>query len=432
MQTPTLFRKIFRASLICGSLVALYVMFLLVRPDEELLPAAKAFYAVRAATIPDEQNAAIGLFGIYAPAGADVMAHGKRVQQIYGPTGAWNQAFPQPEKLGSLDFKSAPEIDCWTNAKGEKRIESRECASPERLATIIRDNIHLARYKEIQKLPYADLGAYKAHAVIGVNKLLHAEIMLDFEQGRVEEAYRKWRDNYAFIGKLHAANGTWVMTAVGLINEGLSYSALDEMLRAAPQLIDAHYDELGDLLKPGSLARYNLPSIMRAEEKMAQLLPNSDVHWATSVWLPFHRPNYHTNRQYEFAQAFLRVANGDPANLPASATNSLAEYSRIDFSSIDYTNLVNSITSRVVIAGQLKTGELLLNMHSKIALQRLYTLRLQIAKAKIQDAEIASFLAAAPVGLHNPFDGKPMQWDGAKRTLSFSIPGKRLAYVATL
>jgi hypothetical protein len=418
--------------MISVSVLVLYVLFLLVRPDEELLLAAKAFYAVRDRTIPDEQNAAIGLFGLYAPAGADVMAHGKRVQQISARSQAWNEAFQQSEKPGSLDFKYTAEIECWLVANGGERVESKECASPERLATILRDNTHLARYKEIQKLPYADLGAYKAQAVIGVNKLLHAEILLDVEQGRTEEAYQKWRDNFAFIGSLQAANGTWMMTAVGLIYEGFSYSALDGMLRGAPQLIEAHYDELSALLKPGSLARYNLPAIMRAEEKMAQLLPSSDMHWATSLWLPFHRPNYHTNRQFEFAQAFLRVADGNPANLPMRATSSLAELSRVDFGSIDYTNAINSVSSRLFIAGQVKASELLLNMHGKNAQQRLYTLRLQIAKEKIPDAEIASFLAASPVGLHNPFDGKPMQWDGAKRTLSFSIPGKRSSYIATL
>ena len=434
MQTSTLFRKIFRASLICVSLVALYVLFLLVRPDEELLPAAKAFYAVRDVMIPDEQNAAIGLFGLYAPVEADVMAYGKRAQQISARSPASNETFQQTEKLGTLPFKSTPEKECWINAHGGKRIESATCALPERLASILRDNVHLARYKEIQKLSYADMGAYRAGGVIGVNELLHAEIMLDVELGRSEQAYQKWRDNYAFIGWLHAANGTWVMTSVGLIIESLSYAALDGMLRAAPQLIAAHYDELRTLLTPSDLSRYNLPAIMRAEEKLAQLLLiTSDMHWPNSLWLPFHRPNYHSNRQYEFAQAFLRVAAGDPANLPANATSSLAEFSRIDFGLIDYTNVVNSITSRLFLAGQLKTGGLLENMHGIIAQQRLYTLRLQIAKEKIPDAEISSFLAAAPVGLYNPFDGKPMQWDSTKRTLSFSLPGgRRWAYAASL
>ena len=67
-----------------------------------------------------------------------------------------------------------------------------------------------------------------------------------------------------------------------------------------------------------------------------------------------------------------------------------------------------------------------------IALQRPNMLRIQIVKAKKSDAEIDAFLQAASPELRNPFDGKPMQWDAAKRTIAALVPGKERKYTISL
>ncbi len=38
--------------------------------------------------------------------------------------------------------------------------------------------------------------------VINLNKLISAEIMLDFANGDADNAYIKWRDNNAFINRV--------------------------------------------------------------------------------------------------------------------------------------------------------------------------------------------------------------------------------------
>ena len=426
MKPLTIARKIFRFVLVFLGLIILYIAFLWVRPDEPLNPAAKVFYQVQAAPIPDEQNATLALTGITAPAGVDVIAHGKRIKKIYADTRDAKSAWEQVRMLGSHDFIYPPEIECWLDSSALKSAYGKECASAERLAAIIQESPHLARYKQIQNMTQFQAGAiFRGQILISLNKLLRAEILLDLEQGRAEIAYQKWRANHLFLDSLSAAGGTWVMTAISLVTENISFAMLDDLLRRAPTLVVTHEEELTKMLARTGIEPFNLNEIMRAEEEIVrtQSIPMLDA---------FRRPNYQTNRQYDYAQALLRAARTDPANVTRSVNAVTREFTDLSFASADYTNLINGVLSQLYIRGQLKTGELLSSMHSMIALQRLNMLRIQIVKAKKSDAEIDAFLQAASPELRNPFDGKPMQWDAAKRTIAALVPGKERKYTISL
>ncbi|MBC7625223.1 MAG: hypothetical protein H7232_17790 [Aeromicrobium sp.] len=426
MQLSTITRNFFRVVLVFLGLIILYVAFLWLRPDEALNPAAEAFYRVQAAPIPDEQNATLALSGITAPAGVDVIAHGKRTKKIYAETRDSKSAWEQVRMLGSHDFVYPAEVECWLDANALKGANENNCASAERLTEIIRESPHLARYKQIQNMTQFQARAtFSGRPLISLNKLLGAEILLDLQQGRAEIAYQKWRANHLFLNKLSAAGGSWVITAINLVNESISFAMLDDLLRRAPMLVDSHEEELTKMLARKDIEHFNFAEIMRAEEEIvsAESIPILDA---------FKRPNYQTNRQYDYSQAFLRAARTEPANVARSVNAVSRAFTDLSFASIDYTNLINAVLSKLYIRGQLKTGELLSSMHANIAMQRLNMLRIQIVKAKKSDAEIDAFLQAASPELRNPFDGKPMQWDAAKRTIAASIPGEERKYTISL
>lgn len=426
MKLFSIARKIFRVVLAFLGLIVLYIAFLWLRPDEALNPAAKAFYQVQAASIPDEQNATLALAGITAPAGVDVIAHGKRIKKIYAETRDSKNAWEQVRMLGSHDFMYPQEIECWLDSNALKWAYEKECANAERLAAIIHESPNLARYKQIQKMTqFEPRATFRGQILITLNKLLWAEILLDLEQGRAEIAYQKWRSNHLFLHRLSDAGGTWVMTAISLVTESISFAMLDEMLRRAPTLVVTHEEELTKILARTGIEQFNLNEIMRAEEEIVRndSVPMLDL---------FRRPNYQTNRQYDYAQALLRAAKTGPANVEQSVNAVTNEYTDLSFASADFTNLINGVLSQLYIRGQIKTGELLSSMHSRIALQRLNMLRIHIVKAKKSDTEIDAFLQAASPELRNPFDGKPMQWDAAKRTIAASVPGKERKYTISL
>ena len=426
MQFSTITRKVFRVVLVLLGLIILYVAFLWLRPDEALNPAAEAFYQVQAAPIPDEQNATLALSGITAPAGVDVIGHGKRIKKIYTDTRDPKSAWEQVRMLGSHDFVYPPEVECWLNSSALKGANENKCVSAERLAGIIHESPHLARYKQIQNMTQFERRAiFRGHILISLNKLLHAEILLNLQQGRAEIGYQKWRSNHMFLNGLSAASGTWVITAINLVNESLSFAMLDDLLRRAPMLVVAHEEELTQMLARKDIEHFNLDDIMRAEEEIVRNDSNPILD-------AFRRPNYQTNRQYDYAQAFLHAARTKPANVARSVNAVSRAFTDLSFASIDYTNLINAVLSKLYIRGQLKTGELLSSMHANIALQRLNMLRIQIVKAKKSDAEIDAFLQAASFELRNPFDGKPMQWDAVKRTIAASIPGEERQYTISL
>ena len=58
--------------------------------------------------------------------------------------------------------------------------------------------------------------------VINLNKLISAEIMLDFANGDADNAYIKWRDNHAFISRVLKQEGTMILRAIFLVVDGIS------------------------------------------------------------------------------------------------------------------------------------------------------------------------------------------------------------------
>ncbi|MGB4811639.1 MAG: hypothetical protein WBP13_04030 [Methylophilaceae bacterium] len=83
-------------------------------------------------------------------------------------------------------------------------------------------------------------------------------------QGKSEEAYQLWRDNYVFITRVLGQESTMIEHAILLVVDGMNLGSLENLLYVSPEIGITHRDELNALLKPQGLARYNLKGMMRA------------------------------------------------------------------------------------------------------------------------------------------------------------------------
>lgn len=383
--------------------------------DETLDPGFKVFYFKDQARIPDDQNAAIGLLGLSAPAGSDFMEHGRAVVRNWRELARGGGRIVMPGKLESTVQQL--ELDCWIAP--ENYSKDSHCASESRLATLLKENAELlARYRQVYQLPHFGGVPITDAVLLDLNKLIVAEIRLDLRRHRTRQAYEKWRDNHRLLVRAMAADGTWLDKAIIQVSQAFSLSVAELLLQTSPRLATEHYAELLELLRPLELSEYNLPGVLRAEYLLFDPLFGSPE--TLRFWV---HPNFVRNRFYWFAQDLVetfRHPDGLDKRIEALRQKHILSWNA------DYLrDPLNALYVRTLLDGQVKAGVLVEGMHLKMAYTRLLSLKVRILKARIPDSEIEAFLRNSEEELRNPLTGKPMRWNSIKRAIYFDVPGNR-------
>jgi hypothetical protein len=381
----------------------------------------EAFYASSQANIPDNQNIAIALTGLSAPAGADIVKHGRFVVDTLQKTLSDVDAKKIIAAAGKLDFVgTSDELECWVPST-EPYVDEK-CASSERVKTILADNKELlSRYKSLYSIPSWQGVSGNGQYVININKLISAEILLDLESGNADSAYTKWRDNHVFISHVLKQDGTMIERAIFLVVDGISLMSLENILFKSPEIGITHFDELNSLLKANKLERYNLKGMMRADylfiingmSKSRQSLGNAK---ALNI-------DYIKNRLYRFQFDFLNRAQMPPSTFDLSISEMSNKYElSTNIFNYDWLNPLQSVLANLLISGQLNGFSLVKSMHSKDALIKLLHLSIKIRQQKIPEAEIQNFLNNAGIEYYSRFTNMPMQWDAKKKVIYYIEP----------
>ena len=394
-----------------------YLTWAIYQPDEPLADTVSQTITSRAKG--NASDVTIGLMGLNAPSGTDFMAHGRNEISAMRLSGDAITIQPQtPRKTPLLKVKSRDDTECWMYRDGEEvPKEIREnCASPEQIAVYLRDNAELlSRFRQIQQMAFAADGMPSVGGqTIALGKLQVIEIAYDLRNGQIDAAFRKWADNHAFQRRMAGYGGTWVTTAVNLVNEGLSVGALDLLLHKSPQLMETHHDELMSLMRPADLSYYNLTGVLQSQNFLL-----AGVYTENSFFSLVRMNRLH-NRFDLYAQDVIREVSLHPESIASTLTSLHARQRAIRL--IDVADPVNARAWQIALDYQIKTGELIQSMIAKEAQRRLYTIKLLLAKSPSGDAEIDAFLRGAQKNLRNPVDGSPFRWIPTKRAISFSSP----------
>ena len=188
------------------------------------------FYANSQSNIPDNQNIAIALAGLNAPAGADMIKHGRFVADTLHKTQSDVDAKKIIAAVGQLGFVGMfDELECWIPST-EQYVDEK-CASAERVKLLIAKNKELlTRYISMYNMPNWRGVSGNGKYVIDINRLISAEIMLDLANGDAHSAYTKWRDNHVFISRVLKQDGTMIERAIFLVVDGINLISLENIL----------------------------------------------------------------------------------------------------------------------------------------------------------------------------------------------------------
>lgn len=385
-----------------------------------------AFYAISQANIPDNQNIAIALAGLNAPAGVNIIKHGRFVVDTLQRTPPDVDAKKTIDAVGKLEFVgSSEELECWIPSTEPYTDE--KCASTERVKTLLTENKELlTRYKSLYAMPSWRGISGNGQYLINLNKLISADILLDLKQGNAENAYNKWRDNHAFISRVLKQEGTMIEHAIFLVVDGISLTSIENILFKAPQISITHFEELNSLLRANKLERYTLKGMLRADYMFVNnemFIKNKEVN-AMNI-------NYFKNRFYRYQLDFLNRAQMPSSTFDNSSVEMQEKYKfGANIFKYDWLNPLQSSLANLIISGQLNGFSLVKSMHSKDALIKLLNLSINIRQQKIPEANIQTFLNNAGSEYNSPFTNKPMQWDATKKVIYFIAPssdGRKVA-----
>jgi hypothetical protein len=405
-----------RAGLVALGLFVAWVAFVILH-DENLDPGFQDFYFGKRVEVPDNQNVALGISGLSAPAGTDSLQFGRVASGIWRSGLPGESAKAQIDAKGHLDFVGRNEdLQCWDEPI--PRLKNTKCGPLDQVIPLVNANAELlARYRRLYTLPHTSGVAYKRSLEINLTKLTAIEILLDLHDGKGEIAYQKWRDNVRFLRRMIGEEQTWLDKALDIYLESIALATAEQMMRAAPALADAHYTEMRELLLPAGIARYNLPGLMRAEYLLRDPIYSNAA--ALKYWV---HPDFIRNRFYRYAQEFL-VAAQAPALLIADSVELVARKHTTGWNSDYLTDPMNALFARSQIAGPAGSGRLLQQMYAHDGQLRLALLQLEILHRHITDSAIDEFLKNTGPELRDPFTGEPMQWAAGQRTLFFRVPG---------
>jgi hypothetical protein len=401
-------------------LAAIWLGFVLFY-DEPRDPGSDAFYLQTQPTVPDAMNAAIGLEGLAAPQGTDVIAFGRFAVDTYARNDLTQaQSRKVIEDCGVLVFAKNPgELDCMSWP--EPDYPTAPCPTAARLSALLGENAELLqRYRQVVGLPDYQPPRFGGNAqiFIDLNKLIAEEIAFELRRGNTEAAYQKWRNNYTFLSKAAYAEDSWVGKAIVLVNEGLSHISVELLLHEAPELVDAHGDELLRLLRPVGLSRWNLEGVMRAEYRLLDPIISSGNN---QFWV---HPDFIRNRYFRAAKAFLDISAGHPSHFGEDFESGRQVHGKFNEWTWDYVrNPLNTVFARGMLGGQFKAWPLVTNMVQKDGRLRLLTLRILLARNKIAGRDVDRFLSSQPTGLRDPFTDQPMRWNSERQVIWFCQPG---------
>ena len=399
--------------------VAAYVAWVFFQPDEALAPTL-GDNAVSAGTRRPSE-ATIGLIGLEAPAGTDFMAHGRAAFAEAVRVGGYPMDFAKQlrQEKPRLHATWPENMECWLYSPGGETPEqiSQNCATPAQLQTVLDENAELLqRYRVIQKLPTAADGeSFGGRTTISLGKLVVADIANELRLGQTERAYRKWADNHLHQSRMVGYEGNWVMMAINMVSEGLSFIGLELLLAKAPQVMQTHREELLELLKPRDDVWKNIAGTMRAEVRAF------DQIRAELPIQRFVRMNRLKNRFGAFSNDLIDALAANMADLPTAIATVKARHDV--WRAGDVFDPITGSAWRLLMSGQIKTGELIRAKFAKEAQRRLYAIKVMRATANVADANIETNMKAMPREFHNPTDGTPAQWDAGKRMLYFNIHG---------
>jgi hypothetical protein len=285
------------------------------------------------------------------------------------------------------------------------------------------------RYEEVLDFPLGVSTSFPPYGpVTGAHRAYVLRAALAAERGNVEAAVAAMERDIAF----QRAMLTGARTLLGKIVASAAYwrdlAFVSDLTQSRAAEVRPYLPRLREMLKSPDFPTAGMGTIVESEfafskpllrNPAAQQDDGSTAGVAEKVAVRFlYKPNATLNREVEHFSA-IAAAMDLPVNQGSDAlTKILREDAQMSvWQYVD--NPVGNILRRVAAPGQGKEVYARLRLHDTRAYGRLVALQAELLAANVEAERVAAFIAASDARFHDPYTGKPMQWDASTKTLGF-------------
>ena len=442
--------KVLAATAACTLVLAILINL----HDPEISPDARAMSRFDAPAVPVTDNAYVALLGLSAPPGTDPLAEGARLiadrdgAAVSDPFARERAPREQRDRDDSEDdhiaFNGDRDLSC---AIFDEPCLAFAKSRADAIGVVLADNALLTeRYLQALQMPAVAAPAIadqpRADAehskVDRIHALLLTQAALDSQRGRAADA----------CGFLRADGLFWrhAMSGGRTLGDKLSaFRAFSEDLRLASEIIASAGFDAGACAPPldALLAPLTAPEISLADAFRTAFVPTlrmlaswpdpsisvepeswPDRHLKeTPVYELFYRRNASINRSAGIYAGLATLAAVPTARFAAARASFLADVS--DITAIGARWIYNPLGKELLGRHVLFHVDYIAHGHGVAAYAALVRTQLALKLTAAPLADIPQFLERAGPANVNPLDGKPFQWDSARRTLSFDPPDRR-------
>ncbi len=400
-----------------GSVAALILIWFAANRlfDERPDPRRDAFLTSAEAVIPDAENLAVAIAGLDAPAGSDFLKHGAALKGLYDAHAPWPDIQREKQRPDTLKVTAdSRQLDCWMDPDWPVW---KDCLPFNGAAQALTENREiLARYKALYKIDrYASFGEWHQQ-LIPLTKLAVVEMRQDMSSGNYEAAYRKWRENFRFTRNQLRRQTDWVGKSIALVDFGVSFPIIEDLLVKQPSLARIHFDELEDLLRPQGIEIIDPAGVARAEYLHLERFFNTPYVASPEFddrleWLGWKlaQRNRTQNRYLSYSIDLVAVLRQPWSSLADDLAKTIDRHESIGLDLV--IDPFGSLLFFRNIYWQNKLTSLLRQVYISDGRLRLATLVVRAAQEQVKDADLLVFLANAAPELYDPFSNKPMLWD---------------------
>ena len=413
-------------------LVLLAIVIVLNAFDEKLDSRAAAFGEPRKSLVQDENNGYFALLALNANPGEDSMAYAR--------------AWVTESRAATMENRPEKRVD----RKREQRDEVCDSAQDK---CAITTNTETEKARSVLRAYQEDLERYER-----LLSMRHYEEVLDYRL-RVSSALPPYKyfietqKAYLMCAAVFAQSGD-MGGALAAISRDLAFqrvmlagtrtihgqaiaataytrnlAAIFELLRDRKLQVPLHLPILRAMLQPIDATSLQVSKGLEPEFATAKSLLRNPLARSredrpvsssdrVAIWL-FYKRNATTNRAYE---KFMAAAT--PTSMSAQLLvqdRKAVEQSKQHRNLWNYVN--NPIGNRVIDAVTPDFRDFALRLHDLDAFNRLLGLWVECVAAGTSHENAEKFIANADQRFHDPYTGKPMQWDAEKKRIFFDAQG---------
>jgi len=428
--------------------VAVVVLALIVLPlavvigvnafDETLTSQAARYGEPRSPAVPVDGNGYYALLALGAPDGADGIAYARAWLEEARAAAIANRAEKRPaEKRAKRPLTcDAAQTSCLAEIKAKPDDVKAQIDAYQEDLVRYEALTGYQRYEEVLDFPLRiDTGFPPYGQVTGAHRAYVLRAALAAEGGNAEAAIAAIERDIAFQRAMMTGARTLLGKVVASADYWRDLAFLSDLMQSRPAEVRPYLPRIREMLKSPDFSVAGMAAVVESEFAFRKALlrnPIAPQEGGTTASTAekiamrlLYKSNATLNREVEHLAA-VAAAMELPVNQGSEALTRIVRESA-EMTTWDYIdNPVGNILRRVAAPEDGKEAFGRLRLHDVRAYGRLVALQAEVLAANVEGGSLSGFLAQSDARFHDPYTGKPMQWDAGTKKLSFQAQSQTI------